>query len=90
VTAREDSTFGKVEIMKLHWSPNMMTFIGSLVMAMVVSFAFVALVRGEGGGAFAFITMSMIGTGMLVGGVLTRLDRHLFINEQAKPGQARL
>lgn len=75
--------------MKLHWSPNMMTFVGSLILAMIVSFAFVALVRGQGGGAFAFITVSIIGTGMLVGGVLTRQDHHLFNEEQAKAGQAK-
>lgn len=68
----------------------MMTFVGSLILALVASLAFVALVRGEGGAAFAFITMSMIGTGMLVAGVLLKHDLHLLNDERAKAGQARL
>ncbi|MGO9061600.1 MAG: hypothetical protein ACLQU2_30130 [Candidatus Binataceae bacterium] len=87
---REGFLFEGVEIMKLHWSPNMMTFVGSLILALVASLAFVALVRGEGGAAFAFITMSMIGTGMLVAGVLLKHDLHLLNDERAKAGQARL
>ena len=77
--------------MKFHWSPNMMTFVGSMIMALVASLAFVALVRGEGGGAFAFITISMIGTGMLVAGVLLNHDNQLVNRdqEQAKVSQTR-
>ena len=76
--------------MKLHWSPNMMTFIGSLIMALVASVAFVALVRGEGGGAFAFITMSMLGTGMLVAGRLLKHEGNPLAREQeqARASQA--
>lgn len=77
--------------MKLHWSPNMMTFVGSMIMALVVSLGFVALVKGEGGGAFAFITMSMIGTGMLVAGLLLNHTENLIgqQEEQARAGQPR-
>jgi len=77
--------------MKFHWSPNMMTFIGSMILALVVSLAFVALVKGEGGGAFAFIATSMIGTGMLVAGILLNVDHHLANREQeqAKVSQPR-
>ncbi len=76
--------------MKIRWSPNMMTFVGSLVLGLLFSLAFVATVRGQGGGAFAFITLAMLGTGMVVGGLLLNHDNH-FANaeeQQAKPNQA--
>jgi len=66
---------------KINWSPNMMTFVGALMLALVASLAFVALVKGEGGGAFAFITISMIGTGLFTGGVLLNHDNHLAEHE---------
>jgi hypothetical protein len=66
-----------VEKMKIHWSPNMMTFVGAMILALVASLAFVSAVRGQGGGAFAFITISMIGSGMVVAGLLLNHDNHV-------------
>ncbi|HXR36897.1 MAG TPA: hypothetical protein VN754_13150 [Candidatus Binataceae bacterium] len=66
---------------KINWSPNMMTFVGALMLALVASLAFVALVKGEGGGAFAFITISIIGTGLFTGGVLLNHDNRLVEHE---------
>jgi hypothetical protein len=63
--------------MKIHWSPNMMTFAGSIVLGLIFSLAFVAAVRGQGGGAFAFIIMAMVGTGMVVAGLLLNHDNHV-------------
>jgi hypothetical protein len=62
--------------MKIHWSPNMMTFVGSMVLGLLFALAFLADVRGQGGGAFAFIVLAMIGTGMVVGGLLLNHDNH--------------
>jgi hypothetical protein len=62
--------------MKMHWSPNMMTFVGSLILALVASLGFVGVIRGQGGVAFAFIIVAMIGTGMFVGGLLLNHDNH--------------
>ena len=76
-----------VESMKFHWSPNMMTFIGSMLLALVVSVGFVALMRGEGGGAYAFIMTSMIGTGMLVAGLLPH-DEDQLISREEERGRA--
>jgi hypothetical protein len=73
----------------LNWSPNMMTFVGALMLALVASIAFVALVRGEGGAAFAFITISIIGTGLFTAGVLANHDNHVAEHEGAKAPQTR-
>ena len=43
---------------KIHWTPNIMTLVGAMVLALAASLAFVALVKGVGGGAFAFIFIS--------------------------------
>jgi hypothetical protein len=59
----------------------MMTFVGAMILGLVASLAFVAVVKGQGGGAFAFITMSMIGTGMVVSGLLLNHDNHFDQNE---------
>lgn len=60
--------------MKIHWSPNMMTFVGAIILALVASLAFVSAVKGQGGGAYAFITISMIGSGMFAAGLLINHD----------------
>lgn len=52
----------------------MMTFVGAIVLGLVISLAFVAAVKGQGGGAFAFIAISMLGTGMVVAGLLLNHD----------------
>lgn len=62
--------------MKLHWTPNMMTFVGSILLGLLFSLAFIATVRGHGGGAFAFIIVAMVGTGMVVAGLLLKHDNH--------------
>lgn len=62
--------------MKLHWTPNMMTFVGSILLGLLFSLAFIATVRGHGGGAFAFIIVAMVGTGMVVAGLLLNHDNH--------------
>jgi hypothetical protein len=69
---------------KINWSPNMMTFVGALMLALVASLAFVALVRGEGGGAFAFITIAIIGTGLFTAGVLANHDSHAAEHEHER------
>ncbi len=69
---------------KITWSPNMMTFVGALMLAMVASLAFVALVKGEGGGAFAFITIAIIGTGLFTAGVLANHDNRLVEHEHER------
>ena len=69
---------------KITRSPNMMTFVGALMLAVVASLAFVALVRGEGGGAFAFITIAIIGTGLFTGGVLLNHDNRLVEHEHER------
>jgi hypothetical protein len=76
--------------MKIHWSPNMMTFVGALILGLVASIAFVAVVRGHGGGAFAFITISMIGTGMFVAGLLLNHDNRFANNQEQQTEQAQL
>jgi hypothetical protein len=68
--------------MKFHWSASMMIFVGSIVLAFVGSLGFLGLVKGEGGGAFAFVIISMIGTGMFVGGLLLNHDNHFAEQEQ--------
>jgi hypothetical protein len=65
----------------------MMTFTGALMLALVASLAFIALVRGEGGGAFAFITIAVIGTGLFTAGVL--LNHGHQEQENTNPSQAR-
>jgi len=52
----------------------MMTFVGAIILGLVISLGFVAAVKGQGGGAFAFIAISMIGTGMVVAGLLLNHD----------------
>lgn len=69
---------------KINWSPSMMTFVGALMLALVASLAFVALVRGQGGGAFAFITISVIGTGLFTGGVLLNHDSRAVEHEHER------
>ncbi len=74
--------------MKFHWSPNMMTFFGAIVVALVLSLAFVSAVRGQGGGAFAFIVISMIGSGMVTAGLLLNHD-HEATERQESLGQVK-
>ncbi len=66
----------------------MMTFVGAIVLGLVISLAFVAAVKGQGGGAFAFIAISMIGTGMVVAGLLLNHDvavnNHQQVQQQAQ------
>jgi hypothetical protein len=69
---------------KINWSPNMMTFVGALMLALVASLAFVALVRGAGGGAFAFIAISIIGTGLFTAGVLANHDNRVAEHEHER------
>jgi predicted lipid-binding transport protein (Tim44 family) len=78
------------EHMKFHWSPNMMTFVGALILGLVVSLAFVAAVKGQGGGAFAFIAISMIGTGMVVAGLLMNHDAAVNNHQQMAQQQGQM
>ncbi len=73
--------------MKIRWSPNMMTFVGAIVLGLVISLAFVAAVKGQGGGAFAFIAISMIGTGMVVAGLLLNRDEATNNHQQMQQAQ---
>jgi hypothetical protein len=68
--------------MKMHWSPSMMTFVGSLILALVASVGFVGIIRGQGGVAFAFIVVSIIGTGLFVGGLLLTHDNHAELRKE--------
>ena len=74
---------------KLHWSPNMMTFVGAIILGLVASLAFVAVVKGQGGGAFAFITIALIGTGMFVAGILLNHGQHTEHEQEPKLSQAK-
>ncbi len=73
--------------MKIRWSPNMMTFVGAIVLGLVISLAFVAAVKGQGGGAFAFIAIAMLGTGMVVAGLLLNHDEAVNNHQEMQQAQ---
>jgi hypothetical protein len=76
---------------KIHWTPNIMTLVGAMVLALAASLAFVALVKGVGGGAFAFIFISIVGTGLFTAGILLNHDGHFANHEQqAQPQVSQL